>query len=261
MLYKISDGELVFIMGVDNKTGDLTDFGGGRKLHERVEEAAVREYTEETYDSFVSLIPSDLSNDYCLYTGRTIVILHKYTGEIGTSINEFNRKCSTESNPEIRRIYTCDVDRLIRICKNKSKNRIMFSRIRKLFYSQYMKTKREFMKELLEDEPDPSSIRTVTPELHSDDEYAFIPIDYDVSNMQDRFNVHGYSGGRISPLTSVSSPIIGVFQMPRSPGSRNVVSPLNFPPNIDLFSSSFGISFASNSDYTTDTSTDSNDSS
>ena len=47
--YSIINNSLYFLLGVDTKTGELTDFGGGVKYNESSIDGAMREFEEETY--------------------------------------------------------------------------------------------------------------------------------------------------------------------------------------------------------------------
>lgn len=50
--YTIKDNRLYFLLGIDRRTRELTDFGGGAKLEETMSEAALRELHEESCEIF-----------------------------------------------------------------------------------------------------------------------------------------------------------------------------------------------------------------
>lgn len=50
--YVYEGGKLYFLLGVDRKTGELTDLGGGVKKGETSLSAAIREFKEESRSSF-----------------------------------------------------------------------------------------------------------------------------------------------------------------------------------------------------------------
>lgn len=71
-------GHLWFLLGIDKKTRDLSDFGGGRKKKETPIEAAYREFNEETCNMFATVISKDdLARSIALQgTGNAIFFVH-----------------------------------------------------------------------------------------------------------------------------------------------------------------------------------------
>lgn len=57
--YTWCSGYLWFLLGIDKKTRDLTDFGGGRKRKESPVDAAYREFNEETCNMFESSVTKE----------------------------------------------------------------------------------------------------------------------------------------------------------------------------------------------------------
>ena len=72
-------GKLHFLLGIDRKTGDLTDFGGGVKANEDFFSAGAREFSEETCEIFDPLTEQDLRNAVPIYNnyGNSVIFLVK----------------------------------------------------------------------------------------------------------------------------------------------------------------------------------------
>ena len=58
------DNRLLFLVGKDKNSGDITDFGGGRKKYEYSLNAAIREFNEETSGVFSPYIHATSCNEY-----------------------------------------------------------------------------------------------------------------------------------------------------------------------------------------------------
>jgi len=63
--YVIHNSMIYFLFGIDRKTRELTDFGGGVKLNETCEIAAHRELHEESCNIFIHQIDVDLIKSSC----------------------------------------------------------------------------------------------------------------------------------------------------------------------------------------------------
>jgi hypothetical protein len=58
--YTVKHNMFYFLMGVDRRTRELTDFGGGVKINESLIDGALRELHEESCEIFVNTITKDL---------------------------------------------------------------------------------------------------------------------------------------------------------------------------------------------------------
>lgn len=65
--FTIKNGVIYFLVGIDNKTGEMTDFGGGVKNHETFVTCAVRELAEESCEIFTNIITEKvLENSFAI---------------------------------------------------------------------------------------------------------------------------------------------------------------------------------------------------
>jgi len=72
--YTFIDGKLYLCFGKDKKSGDLTDFGGGKKRSESPIECAVREGNEESRYAFSNIQKNQVSGYLCLYSSNMLII-------------------------------------------------------------------------------------------------------------------------------------------------------------------------------------------
>lgn len=73
------DNKVYFLLAVDFKTGDLSDFGGGCKKNETLISAAVRELNEESYGVFRNVSEQVLYNSFAIVNHkRNIAVFFMY---------------------------------------------------------------------------------------------------------------------------------------------------------------------------------------
>lgn len=73
------DNKVYFLLAVDFKTGDLSDFGGGCKKNETLISAAVRELNEESYGIFTNVSEQVLYNSFAIVNHkRNIAVFFMY---------------------------------------------------------------------------------------------------------------------------------------------------------------------------------------
>jgi len=92
--YTFHNDKLYFGFGVDTKTSDLTDFGGGVQFIDNgAINAAIREFREETLGVFEPLWSNDLNGQHVIYNDRTLIVL-LYCGNIDprTITQNFKKK-------------------------------------------------------------------------------------------------------------------------------------------------------------------------
>ena len=78
--YFVKDNKKYFGLGVDNKYGSLTDFGGGVKItFENVIEGAIREFKEETLNVFPNISSSMIKNGIAVYNDHVVIIFVKFS--------------------------------------------------------------------------------------------------------------------------------------------------------------------------------------
>lgn len=102
--------ELSFLMGRDYSTGDITDFGGGRKKGEKVIRCARREFSEETNTMFNI---HDKTIHFSLRNRSTFIYFVRFSlGEIQRGVSLFK---PSPSKPEILSLMCLPLSRLRRI--------------------------------------------------------------------------------------------------------------------------------------------------
>lgn len=70
-------GDLYFYMGIDTKSKDYTDFGGGIKKNETILKGAIREYNEETLN-ILMLDEKKIENSIMYYDSSMAIIFVEY---------------------------------------------------------------------------------------------------------------------------------------------------------------------------------------
>ena len=66
-----NNGKLYFLLGIDEATGELTDFGGGVKQDENVFQTAHREFIEESCNVFDNVVTvQDIKNSPVIINGK-----------------------------------------------------------------------------------------------------------------------------------------------------------------------------------------------
>lgn len=91
-----------FGLGIDTKTGELTDFGGGVsvKKKETVIEGALREFHEETL-SVYPLTYKDIENSVVMYNQYNLLIFKFINADPFKISADFIEKCKHVNNPEV----------------------------------------------------------------------------------------------------------------------------------------------------------------
>lgn len=74
LFYTFIDGELFICFGRDNGSGDLTDFGGGRRQSEDPIKCAIREGNEESRFAFSEIQTEQVQGFFCLYSSNMLIV-------------------------------------------------------------------------------------------------------------------------------------------------------------------------------------------
>lgn len=74
LFYTSINDELHLCFGKDARSGDLTDFGGGRRHRESPIKCAVREGNEESRYAFGEIKPEQVQGFFCLYSSNMLII-------------------------------------------------------------------------------------------------------------------------------------------------------------------------------------------
>ena len=101
--YTIKDGEVYFGLGVDTKTGDITDLGGGIRYKKDGDAVtgSLREFMEESLCVFGAYTPDNVKNNVVVYTNSMMIIFVHFDVNM-EQINEiFDSRVKTSKYSEI----------------------------------------------------------------------------------------------------------------------------------------------------------------
>jgi hypothetical protein len=138
IMYTIIDNNVYFGMGLDTKTNDITDFGGGvsYKTDYNAIYGALREFQEETLSIFKKINIDDILNSPVIYDLNNLIIfiyVELNPTDICDKFNEkfikiSNQKLSRKNEPEVCGIVWLNFEQLDFCIKT---NGIMFYRVKK----------------------------------------------------------------------------------------------------------------------------------
>lgn len=94
IIYTIINGSTYFGLGLDSKTHDLTDFGGGviYKTDGDVIKGALRELEEETLEIFDPISPQDIRQCPVIYDDNNLIVFVHMNVDPDTTCFAFNEK-------------------------------------------------------------------------------------------------------------------------------------------------------------------------
>lgn len=94
IIYTIINGSIYFGLGLDAKTHDLTDFGGGviYKTDQNVICGALREFEEETLEIFDTIYPEDIKQCPVIYDDNNLIVFIHMNVDPDTTCLAFNEK-------------------------------------------------------------------------------------------------------------------------------------------------------------------------
>lgn len=131
---KNDKGRIVFGLGLDSRTHELTDFGGSLHHGEKTVEGALRELEEESLGLFSNLKVEDIMDCVVIYNHRNFIIfLHFDSDESLSRISQLflERHEVQEYDPEICSIVWMDWKNLVKIIMRNERPTFMFERVRK----------------------------------------------------------------------------------------------------------------------------------
>lgn len=139
--YTIFNGKVYFGFGIDTRTSELTDFGGGVQKQDKTPiNTAIREFREESLGIFDPLWLDDLNGQYLIYSKKMLIIF-LYCGMIDTHITrfKFNFKLSNllHKQSEVKGIIWLDSNELLE-CIKYDKYRI-YSRVKNFLKNPILK--------------------------------------------------------------------------------------------------------------------------
>jgi len=141
IIYTVVNGAIYFGLGLDAKTHDLTDFGGGvsYKTDLNVIRGAIREFEEETLEIFDPITADDLKQCPVIYDKNNLIIFVHIDIDPDTISNTFNSKYQqiidmNRGKRKVRDPEVCGITWLTweEFQKSINEKGIMFSRVQRL---------------------------------------------------------------------------------------------------------------------------------
>lgn len=100
ILYNTDGTELMFYLGIDRKTNEITDFSGGLKKNESIIKGALREFHEETMNTFTNIKLDTIQDYYIVYDNFMAIIFIP----INFDLAFVNQKLSTSHTNEVTKM-------------------------------------------------------------------------------------------------------------------------------------------------------------
>ncbi|SHO33117.1 Hypothetical protein BQ3484_49 [Cedratvirus A11] len=140
-LEKNPKNKLLFCMGVDRKTSEITDFGGGvsYKKDKTTAAGALREFTEESLGVFGKFYPSSLDNCVVVYNNNMAIFFLPLVCSPEDITHTFSERYRKERSNEVSSLAWMD---------KKGFLRCLFAE--KIFYVRVSKLLQPVIKEVLE---------------------------------------------------------------------------------------------------------------
>jgi len=92
LFYTFIGNELHLCFARDIDTGDLTDFGGGRRRNETPVKCGIREGNEESRHAFGEITPEQVRRCFCLYSSNMLIIFIPVASPNDQDIREITRE-------------------------------------------------------------------------------------------------------------------------------------------------------------------------
>lgn len=116
IVYTINKGVLTFGMGIDTKSGDITDFGGGVRYRKCRDSNAIvgalREFSEESLCVFGNYMPNQVQKCLTIYSSTMAIIFLHLNLNIEKANSLFDYRVSRVTNPEIKKLIWLTKDQL-----------------------------------------------------------------------------------------------------------------------------------------------------
>lgn len=131
IVYTVHRDKLLFCMGVDRKTSEITDFGGGvsYKRDKTTTAGALREFTEESLGVFGKFYPSSLDDCVVVYNNNMAIFFLPLICNPELVTETFTTRYRKEQTNEVSSLAWMDKKGFLR-CLNAEK--IFYVRVSKL---------------------------------------------------------------------------------------------------------------------------------
>jgi len=147
IIYTVQSNKTYFILGLDTKSGDITDFGGGVSLKkETVLSGGLRELEEESLGIFGQISVDEINNCLAIYDNENIIMFIRLNIDINGKYQEFLTRIKGMNNPEVKDLRFYDKKSFINLVEGNMVGNIMYDRIRNLLSAA--KKEYEFLKYL-----------------------------------------------------------------------------------------------------------------
>ena len=135
ILYTTYENEVFFFMGMDAKSHQLSDFGGGTKIKSKLNPIteALREFHEETLNIFKKFTVDQIKDNICLFDKENLIILINVNLNIKKTFEKYNDthkkliSSGVEKEPEMCSIVIISLDDLKKCFDKKN---IIFSPVK-----------------------------------------------------------------------------------------------------------------------------------
>jgi hypothetical protein len=126
--------ELMFLLGIDTQSGNITDFGGGIKSRrESPLKGGLREFQEESLGIFGNIIENELDEQIVIYTDQNMIIFIHIDFDIDDTMLEFNKRVSIIKDVEVNSIILMTEIQFVTLLEGSTlNNRIMYTKVREI---------------------------------------------------------------------------------------------------------------------------------
>lgn len=137
IVYTTYRDRVLFCMGTDTATKDLTDFGGGINYKKDFDAVggAIREFGEESLNVFGKLDRKDLNNCLAVYSDNIMIIFVRINVFPKVISSIFKERVKNEKNPEVSKLSWLTTDQLYQYIRNENVDGVsMYSKVRTLLF-------------------------------------------------------------------------------------------------------------------------------
>lgn len=148
IIYTMYKGKVYFIGGIDTKTGEFTDFGGGvsYKTDQNALTGGLRELTEESLGIFGAIGLDEIQECVVVYDDANMIIFIPLNIDINSKYLEFLNRLKYFKHPEVKDLNFLDKKQFLALINGDIVDgTIMYVRIRNLLANGY---KNNFMRYL-----------------------------------------------------------------------------------------------------------------
>lgn len=137
IVYTFHKHKTFFILGIDTKSGDVTDFAGGVSFKkEDPLSGGLRELMEESLGIFGNIRVDEIINCISVYDKENLIIFVPINIDINSKIDEFSFRVKHLRNPEVIKLKILSKkDFVALIDGNSIGENVMYDRIRNLLLS------------------------------------------------------------------------------------------------------------------------------